>query len=301
MAKMSKKERRLKIFRYGSTAISKYTSGDSSLYYCPICGVGYPESTAITGEDLTLEDVPPKSIGGKPLLLTCRRCNSSAGHTIDVCTANKRKFEEFGRVVCGQEKGTIPSVKLSIADFNIRASICTEHSFDVRPFPNANAPATIERYKEYLKNLAGNNSNGFEFKLSISQKYNHRLFKLSQLKSAFLLIFVWLGYRYAFDPRLEVVRRQIQEPENDILGTRFWIEGNESMPSNKVMLLRKPLSVFLVSFDGFSIVLPSLKSTEDIYNALPRYWKKGQRITFEAQVLLDSWPDRLQMKLDYIE
>jgi hypothetical protein len=186
-------------------------------------------------------------------------------------------------------------------DFNIRASICTEHSFDVRPFPNANAPATIERYKEYLKNLAGNNSNGFEFKLSISQKYNHRLFKLSQLKSAFLLIFVWLGYRYAFDPRLEVVRRQIQEPENDILGTRFWIEGNESMPSNKVMLLRKPLSVFLVSFDGFSIVLPSLKSTEDIYNALPRYWKKGQRITFEAQVLLDSWPDRLQMKLDYIE
>jgi len=97
MAKMSKKERRLKIFRYGSKAIAKYTNGDSSLYYCPICGDGYPELSAISGEELTLEDVPPKSIGGKPILLTCRRCNSSAGHTMDVCTANKRKFEELDK------------------------------------------------------------------------------------------------------------------------------------------------------------------------------------------------------------
>ena len=299
MAKMLNKERRLQIFRYGSTAIAKYTNGDFSLYYCPICGVGYPEPSAITGEDLTLEDVPPKSIGGKPILLTCRRCNSSSGHAIDVCTASKRKFEKFGRVVCGQEKGRIPFVTLSMTDFSIAASICAEDSFDVRPLPNANAPATIEKYKDHLINLAGNNRSGFEFKLSMSQKYNHRFFKLSQLKSAFLLIFAWLGYRYAFDPRLEIVRRQIQEPKNDILGARFWIEGNESMPLNKVMFLRNPLPAFLVSFDGFSIVLPSLKSTDDIYSTLPRYWEKGQRITLEAQVLLDSWPDRLQMQLDY--
>jgi hypothetical protein len=73
------------------------------------------------------------------------------------------------------------------------------------------------------------------------------------------------------------------------------------MPSKKVMFLRNPLPVLLVSFDGFSIVLPSLESTGDIYNALPNYWEKGQRITLEAKVLLDSWPNELQMKLDYLE
>lgn len=299
MAKMTNKERRLKIFRYGSTAIAKHTNGDSSLYYCPICGVGYPESSAIAGTDLTLEDVPPKSVGGKPILLTCRRCNSSAGHKIDVCAASKRKFEEFGRVVCGQENGTIPFVTLTMGDFSIATSICTQRSFDVMPLPNANPPATIEKYKAYLGNLTANNVNGFEFKLSMTQKYDHSGYKLSQLKSAFLLMFAWLGYRYAFDPRLEVVRRQIQEPEHDILSTRFWIEGNETMPLNKVMFLHNPLPMFLVSFEGFSIILPSLNSTNDIYATLPSFWEKGQLITLKAQVSLNGWPDRLQMELDY--
>ncbi len=299
MAKMTYNERRLKIFQYGSAAIAKYTNGDSSLYYCPICGVGYPESSIIAGKDLTLEHVPPKSVGGKPILLTCRQCNLSAGDKIDVCTASNRKFEEFGRVVCGQENGTIPFVTLSVAEFSIATSICTERSFDIVPLPNANPPATIEKYKAYLGNLAANNVNGFEFKLSMTQKYDHRFYKLSHLKSAFLLMFAWLGYRYAFDPRLEVVRRQIQEPENDILGTRFWIEGNESMPLNKVMFLRNPLPMFLVSFDGFSILLPSLNHTGDIYGTLPSLWEKGRRVTLEAQLLLSSWPNRLQMKLDY--
>ena len=299
MTKIGNKEKRLKIFRYGSAGIAKYTGGDSSLYYCPICGAGYPESSAITGIDLTLEDVPPKSVGGKPILLTCRKCNSSAGHKIDVCTASKRKFEKFERVLCGHEKTTITSVTLSMANVDIVTSICTERGFDVMPVPNANSPTAMENYKEHLRNLAANNAKGFEFKLSMTQKYDHRFYKLSQLKSAFLLMFSWLGYRYAFDSCLELVRRQIREPEKDILGTRFWIEGNESTPSKKVMFLRNPLPAFLVSFDRFAIVLPSLESPADIYNTLPSYWKKGQRVNIEAQVLLDTWPDRLQMKLDY--
>jgi len=295
---MNNKERRLKIFRCGSAAITKYTRGDSSLYYCPICGAGYPESAAITGVDLTLEHVPPKSAGGKPILLTCRQCNSSAGHKIDVCAASKRKFEEFERVLCGHEKATIVPVTLSMANVDIVTSICTERCFDVMPLPNANAPATMEKYKEHLRNLTANNTNEFEFKLSMTQKYDDRLYKLSQFKSAFLLVFAWLGYRYAFDPCLEIVRQQIQKPETDILGTRFWIQGNENTPLNKVMFLRQPLPVFLVSFDGFYIILPSLESPTDIYNSLSNHWKKGQRITLEAKVLLGSWPNKLQMKLD---
>lgn len=301
MGKMSNKERRLRIFRHGSKAIAKYLNGDSSRYYCPICGVGYPESSAISGDELTLEDVPPKSIGGRPILLTCRKCNSRAGHTIDIATANKRKLEDSARIVLGQEKGKIPFIKLSFDQLNIAATISSEDSYDIRPIENANAPARIEMYKEHLNNLANNNSDGFEFKLSISQKYNHHFFKLSHLKSAFLLVFAWLGYRYAFDTRLEVVRRQIQDPENDFLGTRFWIKGDENMPLNKVMFVRNPLPVLLVSFNSFSIVLPSLESTDDVYNALSRSWEKGQRIILEAKVLLDSLPSNLQMKLDYLK
>jgi hypothetical protein len=71
------------------------------------------------------------------------------------------------------------------------------------------------------------------------------------------------------------------------------------MPLNKFMFLRKPLPMFLVSFDGFSILLPSLNLASDIYSILPSIWEKGQRVILEAHVLLRSWPDRLQMKLEY--
>lgn len=294
MAKMSNKERRLSIFRYGSKAIAKYLNDDSSLYYCPICSLGYPESSAITGDDLTLEHIPPESIGGKPILLTCRNCNSLAGHTIDVSIASKKKFEEFENIVFGQEKGIISFVTLSLGELHVATSIHKENSFDIRPIEKANSPSIIDRYKKHLMN----HSNDLQFKVSISHKYDSRLFKLSHLKSAFLIVFSWLGYRYAFDSRLDVVRQQIQEPKNDILGTRFWIEGNEGIPSNKIMFLNSPLPIFLVSFNGFCIVLPSLESTGDIYSFLSSYWEKGQRITLQAKIL-DSWPDKLQMKLDY--
>jgi hypothetical protein len=69
-----------------------------------------------------------------------------------------------------------------MADFSIAASICTERSFDVMPLPKANPPATIEKYSEYLGNLAASNVTGFEFNLSMTQKYDHRFYKLSQLK-----------------------------------------------------------------------------------------------------------------------
>ena len=299
MTRISNKEKRLNIFRYGSKAIAKYRNGNSSIYYCPICQLGYYEASAITGE-LTLEDVPPKSIGGKPILLTCRKCNSSAGHIIDAAIANRNKLVDFEKIVRGQKKGTIPSVTLSFGELQITTSIHAQSTFDIRPVEKANAPNTIENYKNHLMNISNSGGNGFEFKLTKTLKYDNRLAKLGYLKSAFLIVFAWLGYRYAFDPRLDIVRHQIQEPENDILGTKFWIETKENIPSNKIMFLKNPLPMFLVSFQGFCVILPSLEFKGDTYSSLSNYWEKGERINVQAKIL-DSWPDKLQMKLDYAQ
>ena len=300
MTKISGKEKRLNIFRYGSKAIAKYRNGDSSIYYCPICQFGYYEVSAITGEELTLEDVPPKSIGGKPILLTCRKCNSSAGNKIDAAIANINKLADFEKIVRGQKKGMIPSVTLSFGELQITTSIHAQSTFDIRPVEKANAPNTIENYRNYLMNISGSGGNEFEFKLSKTLKYDDRLAKLSYLKSAFLIVFAWLGYRYAFDPRLDIVRHQIQEPQNDIIGTKFWIETKDKIPSKKIMFLKNPLPMFLVSFQGFCVILPSLEFEGDTYSSLSNYWEKGERISFQAKIL-DTWPDKLQMKLDYAQ
>lgn len=84
-------KRRLELFQYGAKAAARYRDGDESLYFCPICSQGYDEGSAISGEGLTLEHIPPDSANGKPLLLTCRDCNSRAGQTIDAAFDNKNR------------------------------------------------------------------------------------------------------------------------------------------------------------------------------------------------------------------
>src|SRR5690348_1297897 len=54
-------------------------------YICPVC----KEQFSIKSLDqksknpLTLEDAPPKSLGGKANVLTCKSCNNSCGQKID--------------------------------------------------------------------------------------------------------------------------------------------------------------------------------------------------------------------------
>src|SRR5690348_10203246 len=54
-------------------------------YICPLCfDVFYEKDLddSLTNH-LTLEDIPPDALGGKPLALTCKKCNSRSGHELD--------------------------------------------------------------------------------------------------------------------------------------------------------------------------------------------------------------------------
>ena len=52
-------------------------------YICPICELLFQEESLNqnSSNPLTLEDVPPKKLGGKPIILTCKNCNNKLGGT----------------------------------------------------------------------------------------------------------------------------------------------------------------------------------------------------------------------------
>ena len=66
---------------------------------CPLCMAGFTRDQASAGRSVTLEHVPPKSLGGQARCLTCRPCNARAGDTIDqVAAMTKRvRFSSYGR------------------------------------------------------------------------------------------------------------------------------------------------------------------------------------------------------------
>jgi hypothetical protein len=75
---------------------------DIDLYPCPLCLRGLYAIEAIEAGELTREHVPPHSLGGRWLALTCRACNNDAGTFYD---AEAEKQERMRSFLTGQHQG----------------------------------------------------------------------------------------------------------------------------------------------------------------------------------------------------
>ena len=79
-------------------------------YACPCCLRAYGRDAPSDGT-LTYEDVPPKSVGGRWLVLTCKQCNNTAGTRLDAQARLREEQLDFlaGRVpdraLSGQDHG----------------------------------------------------------------------------------------------------------------------------------------------------------------------------------------------------
>ena len=85
---ISKRERRKRRwFEDGMQALERVIGEPAPGYVCPICRRWFTEL-----EEVTFEHAPPRSVGGREVALTCRECNSGAGHGID---AELRKVQDL--------------------------------------------------------------------------------------------------------------------------------------------------------------------------------------------------------------
>src|SRR5439155_25942538 len=64
-------------------------------YACPLCRAVF-SLTDLEAKVLTREHVPPASIGGREMVLTCRPCNNRAGSTFDAHLERAEAFRRFG-------------------------------------------------------------------------------------------------------------------------------------------------------------------------------------------------------------
>lgn len=300
MPNKSNKAKRLSIFRFCAPFASKILESEEHLYLCPICGKKFPEASADNGE-LTLEDIPPRSMGGTGLLLTCKTCNSQAGYKIDAYIKNHLDLYDFNQMIAGKDTVNDKqfSCNLLINDEDFPSCISQKSGIiEIQISGKANNPANVKNLKDYLKlGVANNILDGSEIKLTKTVKCNSRLRKVALLKSGFLLLTAMLGYTYAFDERLSIVREQISYPEKNLLGSIFWIEQikNQPFPKRRIILVSTPLPLFLVTFDDNAVILPNLSSPTVLYEVLKTDWKEGV-VNITGKVY--EWPKKALMKLD---
>src|SRR5580704_16833636 len=80
-------------FELGAESFARVRPGlyDDLIYPCPIC-LGRFTIEALAQNQLSAEHVPPESLGGRELLLTCRNCNNSSGQNPMRTPRLKRMF-----------------------------------------------------------------------------------------------------------------------------------------------------------------------------------------------------------------
>lgn len=183
---------------------------------CPICGFSFGKNGLVDGT-LSMEHVPPKSIGGKILLLTCKRCNSLSGSSFDHQFKAAERFFQFKNALVSGGDNSGASVKLKIDGLTLNALLTTKiGKVNFQIGSEHNDSRDIEKYLPIWKKRG---IRGFQ--LEYESQFSIKKYKLALLKSAFLLVTAKLGYSYGLDEALIEVRKQIMEPKEDHFKIRF--------------------------------------------------------------------------------
>lgn len=224
-----------------------------SVYCCPICGEIKEKS------ELTLEHAPPRSMGGKEIILTCDICNNTAGSKIDAQVANQQNQLRLIKGFAKRSFDQNERLKLQVDDIrlNVELSKSDDDSgkLNFKILGDTNNPEHIEQMREHAREAA-NAGKGYKFNIQTVGRYNfHKpLADIGHLKTAFLVSTAALGYAFAASAYLSNIRRQIQNPNQQI--AEFYVEVNPKGSAIDGILEHEDKGITIVSFSGVIVVLP---------------------------------------------
>ncbi|WP_045875796.1 HNH endonuclease [Pseudofrankia sp. DC12] len=117
-------------------------------YVCPLCLDSMFTVEELDTGELTVEHVPPRSLGGHAMVLTCRRCNNYAGSRWDAQAYRRRQFHEY---LTGQS-GRAETVTLDIGGVITRAELhlTGTSGFLIAETPKINNPANLAASAAHL-------------------------------------------------------------------------------------------------------------------------------------------------------
>jgi len=194
-------------FSYGVEALARARPKAPRVYGCPLCLRGFDNP-----EMLTLEDVPPKSVGGKPLVVTCWDCNNRSGRLLDT---NIRSGRDLREIAEGKRE---TSIRLSQFGHTTTAKATFGPSgISIAGVPEKSNPKAHRSLFEKLDEVAATKSLDWGFSIAFSVRHDPWREGVGWLRVAYLYAFAALGYNFILRPELNQVREQFQRPDDRIL------------------------------------------------------------------------------------
>lgn len=290
---MSKK-RKEKLFELGVLAAEK-ALGTQSLYFCPLCGDSFDHVSLIQGK-LTLEHVPPKSHGGKGIILTCQECNNKAGHTVDSAAYRRKELTGFIRTLYHKQEGEAGLATFEAGGRKINVLVSNDSgTTNIKILDKNNDPEVVRYLQEYMKNLADSgNAVGTQFKITAKARYHKRFSEISDLRSAFLVCSARFGYSYSFSKALVRVRDQILSPDKVILGK--WYVNIKAQSELPTLAVAEKEGIVIVRIAERSLILPWVGTNYTVFESTSAAIDDKSNLTVRAVTV--DWPEAFVAALD---
>lgn len=255
----SRKRKRDAWFKHGVEALALARPDAPRVYCCPFCLLGYDNPG-----QLTLEDVPPKSIGGKPLILTCAKCNNTHGHLLDSHIKSGRKLQE----IASGKSITWARMKLLDNEVTAKARFGSD-SIEVMAVPDKSDPKAHAAMFAEFEQLVAAKSLDWRIELGFSILYDKWREGVGWLRVAYLYLFALLGYNFILRPELKAIRDQFLKPDERLVPQVMKHTG-EATASNGVSFVYEPahLRSILVRLGRNLFFFPEFREAETFYDRL---------------------------------
>ena len=256
-------------FDAGREAAERASGRPAPGYGCPICARYFA-----TPDDLTFEHAPPKKTGGREVALTCRECDSTSGHSTDAALARAHDVREWSR---GRSPKPLRG-RLTIDGVPVTVDVeRTPEQVTILGLPEHSDPVNTAAHSETFERMAASGEPWVDPMHFSFAGFHERHARVALLRSAYLVAFARLGYRYALRPTLEVVREQILDPGAELI-ERFSLHRGEPMKRRALAWIEKPgvLESIVVQIDDHLVFLPGAKA-DGLITSASRRGSSGRR------------------------
>lgn len=263
-------------------------------YLCPICLKKYK---SIEGEiPLTLEDAPQKSIGGRKNTLTCKKCNNEAGIKIDHHLVNR--LNELDNLKFSPNTNVPIKTYIDGKIFNASLNIDDNGIMKITHLKKNNNPIILaENISELKKDKIVDYS--FVTKNIIPDNLDFAV-----LKTAYIILFQYIGYKIILTEDYDIIRNQILNPEVRLLPKNFYFFSHKPFMNDGVhFICEKGLEIILVIFTAktdkssrnFCVFLPI--KNRNYGETLEKIFNKKQKI---GEIRLSAFPENIKA-VNYID
>jgi len=249
--------------------INKKNTSKFELYVCPLCRMHFDRTglNSVGDNYLTIEHIPPKSVGGTDIILTCKKCNNDHGSKLDSQLDSKIKLDKF--------PSKFYQAQIS-ASFNLNDGILgngyvkvdAEGKFNLVIQENRTNPKYHHEFKEVI--IDGKKADSLSFSI---KGYDKKRANISILRAAYLLAFKKLGYGFMLSRNSDIPRQIIANEElytNGFYG--IFLKGiEEDMEGVYIVLAPKEIVGYCVVLNidnsKIGVLLPgSDKYSDKIYD-----------------------------------